>query len=189
MLDEILKTPRGEKVVHGEARHSNRGSGAITPDQVRQAEEKIQRMLQAAATQKGRQKFSEVYPKLESSASTMGDSDDGGTPTPPKMKRFVRSVVNAQKAGSGGSPKDQTGGDGDQTGGGQGAAQHPPQPPLEPGARVYAKWWGADREKYPDWYEAEVHTVQGENSYTIKYQNGQCCPGVPRVDVRLRRTS
>ena len=159
MLEEILKTPRGMKVVQGEAKHSCK-SGAITDREIRGAEEKIQRMLQAAATQKGRQKFSEVYPKLE----------DGSTPesSGAKMKRYVKSVVSANRATSGMEKKLDA---------------------LAPGTLVYAKWYGPEREKYPDWYEAEVAKVEDADSYVIKYQNGTLCGGVPRKDIRPRRTA
>ena len=172
MLDEILKTPRGEKVVRGEAKHSNRSEGPISTDQIRKAEEKIQRMLQAAATQKGRQKFSEVYPKLESSEAS--ESVDTETP-PPRMKRHVRSVVNANKgvAGFGGSPAS--------------AKSTPTASNMHPpGTLVYAKWYGPEREKYPDWYEAEIAGVEAD-TYIVQYQNGTKCTGVPQTHVRSRR--
>ena len=172
MLEEILKTPRGEKVVQGEARHSSRSGEAITPNKIRQAEEKIQRMLEAAATQKGRQKFSEVYPKLESSSMAEGSPASDGRPTPPpKMKRYVRSVVSANKTKQAFEKK---------------STQH--SEVVAAGSLVYAKWYGPEREKYPDWYEAEVAAVEDADSYVIKYQNGTLCSGVPRKDIRARRS-
>ena len=72
------------------------------------------------------------YPKLESS-SAAGDGGGGGSSgkpaPPPKMKRYVRSVVQANK----------------------GKAAFNRSGDLAAGAMVYAKWYGPEREKYPDW--------------------------------------
>jgi hypothetical protein len=177
MLEEILKTPRGEKVVQGEARHSSRGGEPITGAKIKQAEEKIQRMLEAAATQKGRQKFSEVYPKLEGEggAGAEGDDDTGGggggssgaqPVPPPKMKRYVHSVVQATKgstafagASSGGGAATATAGAtarSDSSSGGSSSSSGKKSSSsqsdvLLANSLVYAKWYGPEREKYPDW--------------------------------------
>lgn len=173
MLDEILKTPRGEKVVQGEAQHSNKSGGAITTEQIRAAEKKIQVMLESAASQKGKQKFSEVYPKMESSGAS-----ESAEPAQP-MRRAVKSVINANRLAS---PRN------NENKGRFNTDSRPPRgsEPLHPGDLVYAKWHGPDREKYPNWYQAEIADVVHEDSYVVKYQTGTLCRDVPRVDIRIR---
>lgn len=161
MLEEILKTERGQEVVKGEAKHNNRSGKPISQAQIHDAELKIQKMLQSAATQKGKQRFSQVYPKMAE----------------PLMKNAVTKVIAANRVSS---PKH------NKSPSGSGSSGRPTRStePLNAGDQVFAKWHGADRELYPDWYEAKVHEVHGENSYVVEYMNGERCANVPRIDIR-----